>query len=89
MFWPAIHQSSIIKQLIRKVSHLLNPQPLTLQLVPEALHVILQPAAFISERDEIRSKPIGRIVVCRIEAFVQELQLRAEVGDVRVKVLEE
>jgi len=57
-------------------------------LIPEALHVILQPAAFIPKRDEIRGKPIGRIVVRRIEAFVQELQLHAEVGDVRVKVLE-
>jgi hypothetical protein len=67
--------------------HLLRDKPFALQLIPESLHVILQSARFVAQRYKVRGEPVGRIVVCRIEAFVQELQLGAKVLNVVVEVL--
>ena len=54
-------------------AYLLSRQALALKLIPEALHVVLQSARLVAQRQQVSSQPVGRIVVCRIEAFIQEL----------------
>lgn len=68
-------------------AHLLCGQALTLKLISEAFHIVLKPACLVAQRQQIGCQPVGRIMVGRIEALVQELQLRAEILNVPIEVL--
>jgi hypothetical protein len=84
-----LHSSVFVAWMLSHACmHLLCDKPFALQLIPESLHVILQSARFVAQRYKVRGEPVGRIVVCRIEAFIQELQLSAEVLNVVIKVLD-
>jgi hypothetical protein len=68
-------------------THLFARETCRLELVAEPLHVVVQAAGFVAQRDEVCGEPVGRIVVGCVEAAVEERELGAQAVNVPVQLL--